>query len=89
MAWTLTRTPTVFGNLAAEIIEITADAATQTVNTKLKRIIGFSVGKDSMASNGHTIAMNSSAVGSSVGGALGFSGFAAGDHFVVTVYGTR
>jgi hypothetical protein len=89
MAWTLTRTPTVFGNLAAEIIEITTDAATQTVNTRLKNIIGLSVGKDSMASNGHTIAVNSGAVGTSTGGALGFSGFASGDHFYVTVYGTR
>ena len=89
MAWTVTKTPTVFGNKAVDLLEITADAATQTVDTGLKQIDHISVGKDSMASNGHTIAVNSGAGGTATAGSLGFSGFASGDHFYVTVYGTR
>jgi hypothetical protein len=89
MAYTVTKTPSAFGNQAVVLLEITADAATQTIETGLKNIVGMAVGKDSMASNGHTIAVNSGAGGTSTGGVLGISGVASGDHFFVTVFGTR
>jgi hypothetical protein len=89
MAWTVSKTPTVFGNQGVVLLEITADAATQAVVTGLKKITHMTVGKDSMASNGHTIAVNSNAVGTAADGTLGCSGFAAGDHFYVTVFGPR
>ena len=89
MAYTVSKTPTVFGNQAVVLLEITADAATQAIETGLANITHMSVGKDSMASNGHTIAVNSNAVGTATPGTLGISGVASGDHFYVTVYGTR
>jgi hypothetical protein len=89
MAYTVVKTPNVIGNQAAVHLEITADAATQTIETGLKNIVAMSVGKDSMASNGHTIAVNSGAGGTATRGVLGISGVASGDHFFVTVYGTR
>jgi hypothetical protein len=38
MAYTVSKHPTVFGNKAAVGLEITADDATQTIETGLKRI---------------------------------------------------
>lgn len=90
MAWTLTKTPTVFGNQAAVLIEATADAATQTIETGLKNIVGIATHYDSLTTVvGLTIAVNSGAGGTSTGGVLGCSGFTSGDHVFFTVYGTR
>jgi len=90
MAWTVTRDKTVFGNKAAVLLKLTADAATQTVETGLKKIDHFNVGFGSMNTLvGLTVAINSNATGTASNGVLGLSGFTSGDDLYVTVYGTR
>jgi len=91
MAWTVTRYPTVFGNKAAVGLKLTADAATQTIETGLKTIEWYALGTfNSMASQtGRYIYINSNASGVQSHGVLGCSGFAAGDDVYVTVFGTR
>lgn len=88
MAWTVTRYPSVFGNKRTAILKLTADAATQTVETGLSVIEGYSLGYGSMSTiTGLSIAINSSASGVQAFGSVGFSGFTSGDDLYVTVYG--
>lgn len=89
MAYTVTKTPSVFGNQAVAILDITADAATQTIQTGLNNILGISVFAQSAASSGFKVAVNSSASGVKALGSIGMSGLASGDRVFVTVYGTR
>ena len=89
MAWTVTRYPSVFGNKRVVGLKITADAATQNVDTGLKVVEWYSLGGfSSMASQtGRYIFPNSATTGTAVAGTLGCSGFAIGDDFYLTVYG--
>mgnify|MGYP001560933808 FL=1 len=87
MAWTVTNNYTVFGNKGVDIIKISADAATQTVQTKLSYIEGFSIGPISMASAAPIIKPNSAASGTQVGGVLGCAAFTSGDECYITVFG--
>lgn len=89
MAWTVTRYPSVFGNKRVVGLKLTADAATQTVETGLSVIEWFSLGTyGSMASQtGRYVFINSNAAGVQSNGVLGCSGFAIGDDVYVTVYG--
>ncbi len=87
MAFTLVRTPTVFGNMAAEIIKVTADASTQNVQTRLGTVVGMSYGPVSMNSSNIHIAVNSGAGGTALAGVIGISGCTSGDLFYLTVYG--
>lgn len=89
MAWTVTRYPTVFGNKRAVGLKLTADAATQTVETGLSVIEWISLGSyNSMASQtGRYVYINSNASGVQSNGVIGCSGFAVGDDIYVTVFG--
>jgi hypothetical protein len=88
MAWTVTRYPSVFGNKKTAIIKMTADAATQTVETGLKVIEGYNLGYGSMSTLvGPKVFINSNASGVESMGVLGCSGFTSGDDLYVTVYG--
>lgn len=87
MAYTVTRYATVFGNKQVRMIKVTADAATQTVETGLRVVEHFSVGYGSMTTQGVKCYINSNASGVQSNGVLGMSGFASGDDFYVTVYG--
>lgn len=89
MAWTVTRYPTVFGNKKVVGLKLTADTATQTVETGLSVVEWYSLGTfNSMASQtGRYVFINSNASGVASMGVLGCSGFAAGDDIYVTVYG--
>lgn len=91
MAWTVTRYNSVFGNKAVVGLKMTADAATQTVETGLKNIEWYALGTfNSMASQtGRYVYINSNATGTQSYGVLGCSGFAIGDDIFVTVFGTR
>jgi hypothetical protein len=90
MAWTVTRDKTILGNKAVVNLKLTADAATQNVQTGLKRIDHFSQGFGSMSTLvGLTVAINSNATGVATDGTLGLSGFTSGDDLYVTVYGVR
>lgn len=89
MAYTVTKYGTVFGDKRVVGLKITADAATQTVETGLSVIEWYSLSLlASMASiTGRRVYINSNASGVQSNGVLGCSGFAAGDDFYVTVYG--
>jgi hypothetical protein len=91
MAWTVTRYPSVFGNKAVVGLKLTADAATQTIETGLKNIEWFTAGTyASMASQtGRFVYINSNASGVQSVGVIGCSGFAVGDDIYITVFGTR
>lgn len=89
MAWTVTRTQTVFGDQRTVLLKCTADAATQTIETGLKVVLGLeSHLLASMASiTGRKVFPNSNASGVSSMGVLGCSGFAIGDDIYITVFG--
>ncbi len=90
MAWTVTRTKTVLGNHAVVFLKLTADYATATVETGLKRIVHMDWSKASMTTIvGPNVAVNSNASGIASMGVLGFSGFTNGDLIYATVYGVR
>lgn len=88
MAWTVTRNPSVFGNKRIVGMKLTADAATQTVETGLSVIEWYSIGHlSSMASAAPKVHINSNASGVQSMGVLGCSGFASGDDLYITVFG--
>ena len=89
MAWTVTRYQLGgVGNQRCIGLKLSADAATQNVETGLAYINFFTLGAVSMATNSLVkIAVNSNAAGTVSNGTLGCSGFASGDDFFVTVYG--
>lgn len=87
MAYTITRTKTVFGNLGVSILNVTADAATQTIETGHGSVLGFSYGPVSMNSSNIHFGINSNASGVQSFGVLSVTGCTSGDDFVVTIYG--
>lgn len=87
MAYTIVRTQSVFGNMRVVFLDITADAATQTVETGLKNIIGVSTGLQSLSTAGIKVYANSNASGTQSFGVLGMSGLVSGDELFVTVFG--
>lgn len=88
MAYTVTRIKDVFGSKRVVLLEITADAATQAVESGLKNIMGMSYGPKSMNSSNIHLAINSNASGVQSFGVVGVSGCTSGDNFHVVVYGT-
>lgn len=87
MAYTVSKKQTVFGDQRAVILDITADAATQTVETGLGKINGFALGPKSLSTAAIKCYVNSNSSGVQSFGVLGISGCASGDQFFVTVYG--
>lgn len=87
MAYTVTKTQSVFGNERVVHIAVTADAATQTVETGLKVIRAHAVGQQSCSTAAIKIYANSNASGVQSMGVLGISGCVSGDQFFVTVFG--
>ena len=89
MAYTVARYKTVFGDKAVVGLTITADAATQTIETGLAKIEWISVGINSCTTAAIKVYFNSNASGVQSFGVIGCSGLASGDQVCVTVYGTR
>ncbi len=88
MAYTISKEITVFGNKRSVLLDITADAATQAIETGLARVDYFNVGLASMATQiGFKIVPNKDASGTAASGKLGVSGLTSGDRLFVTVYG--
>lgn len=87
MAYTVSRTQLVFGNKRAVSLDISADAATQTIETGLSVIEGVSIGYQSCATGPNFVYANSNASGVQSFGVLGLSGFTSGDELYVLVYG--
>ena len=69
------------------LMEITADAATQVIETGLKNIVGFSYAPKSMNSSNIHMAINSSATGVQSYGVFSVTGCTSGDNFHIVVYG--
>lgn len=89
MAYTVSRgAPTVFGNKRAIAMRITADQATQTVETGLSVVEWHSVSPVSCTTAALKVHPNSNASGVQSMGVIGISGATSGDIFFVTVYGT-
>lgn len=88
MAYTVVKTSTVFGNERVVHLDITADSATQTIETGLKYITAHAVGAQSLSTAGIKIYQNVGAGGTAAAGSLGISGCVNGDEFFVTVFGT-
>lgn len=87
MAWTTTRYKTVFGDKRVVGLKLTADTATQTVETGLSVIEWYNLGYGSMTTQGVNVYINSNASGVASMGVLGCSGFTSGDDIYITVYG--
>lgn len=87
MAYTIVRTPSVFGNLRVVCMDVTADAAEQNISTGLGKIIGMSYGPSSMNSSNIHLEVNSSSTGVASPGVIGVSGCTSGDRFFLVVYG--
>ena len=87
MAFTVTRYKTVFGNNKAVGMDITADAATQTIETGLSRVEFISTSIGSMSSANFKTAINSNASGVQSFGVVAVTGVASGDRFFITAYG--
>lgn len=87
MAFTVTKKQTVFGDMRAVLMEVTADAATQVIETGLKNVMGFSYAPKSMNSSNVHMAINSNASGVQSYGVFSVSGCTSGDNFHVVVYG--
>lgn len=75
------------GNQRVRHLRVTADAATQVIETGLGVIEAFSIGIITCTTGGFHTAFNSNASGVQSYGVLGFSGCASADSFFVTVFG--
>ena len=87
MAYTVTKTQSVFGNERVVHMEVTADAATQTIETGLKNVIAISYAPKSMNTSNIHISTNSNASGVQSFGVVAVTGNTSGDNFFITVYG--
>lgn len=87
MAFTVNRLNSVFGNERVAMLEITADASTQTIETGFKNCQAIIVAKKSMNSSNIHIARNSNASGVQSFGVIGISGCTSGDLFEVVCIG--
>lgn len=89
MAYTVTRTKnTVHGNDRVVQLAVTADAATQTIETGLGMVYGVSVTPVSMHSHGSlTFQVNSNCTGTAALGYVAVSGLTTGDAFYLIAYG--
>lgn len=87
MAWTVTKTNMILGNKRAMLLDVSVDAATQTVETGLSYIEGVAIGAKSLSTGGVKVYANSNASGVQSLGVLGCSGFVSGDDLFVLVYG--
>lgn len=78
---------TVMGDKRVHAYRITADAATQAIDTGLDYIDWFSIGHQSMTTGAYKVAINEGAAGTTTLGTMGITGVASGDEMFITVYG--
>ena len=87
MAYTIVKNVNVFGNQRAIHMDITADAATQTIEPGLSKIYGVAYTPCSMNTSNIHISPNSGALNTALFGFIGVTGCTSGDHFFITVFG--
>lgn len=88
MAYTVTYSKkTVWGDMRVHVLDITADAATQAVDTGMSVVEGWSLGPVTMATAAISILPNALATGTAAAGWIAISAAAANDRFYLTVFG--
>jgi len=87
MAYTVSIEKTVVGNQRCHFLTVTADAATQNVETGLDYVTALSVCPVSMASAPWNARPNVGTVSTAMVGYVGVSGVASGDEFILVCYG--
>jgi len=87
MAFTVSRTPSVFGNFRVSAVQIQADAATQTVESGLSKVVFHAIAPLSLSTAAIKCYINSNASGVQSMGVLGISGCTSGDQFIVVCFG--
>tara|TARA_R110000796_G_scaffold248508_1_gene375347 strand:- start:4299 stop:4568 length:270 start_codon:yes stop_codon:yes gene_type:complete len=88
MAFTVSKSKeSVVGDMRFQVLDVTADAATQAVDSGLNYIYGVSMTPQSMASGNHSFRVNVDTVGGTSNGTLAVTGVASGDQMYVTVWG--
>lgn len=89
MAYTVTKVvETCFGDQRVRTFDVTADAATQTIQTGLQYVNFCQVTALSMTTTTDPkIAVNVSASGVAANGSIAVTTCISGDHFFLTVYG--
>lgn len=87
MAYTVSKEVSVFGNYRAVGLKVTADAATQTIETGLKRVAYAIFSPISMGTANVKFAFNSNASGVASLGVVAVTGAASGDLFSVLAIG--
>ena len=87
MAYSIAYDKRVAGNMRVHILDITADAATQSVDTHLDYIHGFSIGVKSITTSFYMMQENVDSTGSASNGVIGTSGMTSGDEYFIIAYG--
>ena len=89
MAFTKSLTArTTFGNLAVQEYKITADAATEAIDTGLNNVLMGHAQPKPLATSTFSTSKNEAVSGTSIAGTIGITGVTSGDEFYVTVYGS-
>lgn len=86
MAWSLTRTHSVFGNQRVVMIDVTPDSAEANIETGLDVVTAFSMGIKSLTALAK-LDENVDSSGTAANGTIGASGFTSGDEFFLVCYG--
>ncbi len=88
MAFTVTNTPSVFGNKNVRLINVIADAAEANVSSGFGVIDFMSVSRlTSCATGSAQIIMNKNSTGTAANGTIGVSGVSSGTEFNIIVFG--
>jgi len=87
MAFTIVREHSVMGNMRVVNLKITADAATELIDSGLPYIRWFSRGNIKVTTANVTVFPNAGLTGTATAGYLGVTGCTSGDVFFVTCYG--
>lgn len=86
MAWSLTKTQTVFGDQRVVMIDVVPDGAEANIETGLGVVTAFSMGIKSLTALA-TLDINVDSSGTADNGTIGASGFTSGDEFFLVCYG--
>ena len=88
MAFTVSNTPTVFGNKNVRVLNVTADGAEANITTGLSVIDAVVMGRiASMATANVQILKNKNSSGTAANGTIGVSGLSSGAEFDLVVFG--
>jgi len=88
MAFTVSATPTVFGNKAVRLLSVTTDGAEGNITSGFNVIEGIVMGRiASMATANIQILKNKNSTATAANGTIGVSGCSSGAEFDLLVFG--